>query len=372
MIRARVVVCVALPALTTVGAVAQATPRLAAQYGQNCQLCHVNPTGGGMRTSYLSQFIAPSELAWKPLPAHDQSRFPKPQINDQISVGTDLRLLYLGTNNTTTNAGKLDNTFFQMQGDVYLAFQPDPQFLIYLDKGLYGGFETFAQARILSAHGYLKAGQFVPDLGWRWDDHTHFTREKLGLGFPGATDAGVEVGINPGPLVATAGVFNGASGGMFDADRYKAIVSRFLYRWRIRRLQAALGGSTRWNRTADLRERLWGIQGQASWGPLSYTGDVYWQGLDSVANSGPRNWSLVLTEEVVYRAHRGLELYIGYDFRDPDLDRATGAQYYVTFGSRLYPRHFLSIEPMYRLAYGPLDNGGRYDNRFQVILHAFY
>ena len=39
----------ALPALE-----AGAVPRYSARYEQNCMLCHVNPTGGGMRSSYAT------------------------------------------------------------------------------------------------------------------------------------------------------------------------------------------------------------------------------------------------------------------------------------------------------------------------------
>ena len=34
-------------------------PRYSARYGQDCNLCHVNPTGGGQRTTYATQYIVP-------------------------------------------------------------------------------------------------------------------------------------------------------------------------------------------------------------------------------------------------------------------------------------------------------------------------
>ncbi len=39
----------------------RALPRFAAQYGQSCHLCHVNPAGGGLRTSFGSQFFTGTE-----------------------------------------------------------------------------------------------------------------------------------------------------------------------------------------------------------------------------------------------------------------------------------------------------------------------
>nr|MEE4266754.1 hypothetical protein [Candidatus Krumholzibacteria bacterium] len=42
---------------------AHAVPRYTAQYGQSCTLCHTNPTGGGLRTEYASQYLIPEEIA---------------------------------------------------------------------------------------------------------------------------------------------------------------------------------------------------------------------------------------------------------------------------------------------------------------------
>ena len=51
----------ALPALT-----ARAVPRYSARYEQNCMLCHVNPSGGGMRSAYAVQELIPKEFLISP------------------------------------------------------------------------------------------------------------------------------------------------------------------------------------------------------------------------------------------------------------------------------------------------------------------
>jgi hypothetical protein len=362
-------VCV-LIAVLLLSPAATATPRLAAEYGQDCHLCHVNPTGGGLRNSFVSQYIGPSELTMRPLPAHEKTRWPSTRITDQITIGTDLRMLYVGHDAVATGSGSLDNTFFQMQGDIYLAFEPDPEFVIYLDKGLRDGFEVFVLARVLPYHGYLKAGQFVPDIGWRWDDHTRYTREKLGLDFPGATDAGIEIGLRPNRTVISAGLFNGTRGGLFDNNSQKAAVLRVLRRLSVGKLQLAAGGTARLNRFPGGRERLWGLLGQANWGPVSYLGDFYWQRTEIIGNHRVRAW--LFSQEIDWRVYRGADLFVGFDFLDPDLDFASGSQTQWTFGGRFYLRHFLKLEPVFRVETGETVPGRRTNNRFEILLHAFY
>jgi hypothetical protein len=358
-----------------------ATPRLAATYGQNCQLCHANPTGAGMRNAYVSAYIGPTELSLKPLPAHEQSRRPKARLNDQISVGTDLRLLYLATNNSQTAVDDLDNTFFQMQGDFYVAFEPDPQFLIYLDRGTGSDYEVFALGRVLPWHGYLKGGRFVPDIGWRWDDHNHYTRERLDLDFPGVTQTGIELGLSPGAFVFTSGIYNGNGGGPFDNNSQKMFVAKLLHRQRIGPVNTAIGASARWNHGSESTERLWGIQAQAGWDKFAYIGDFFGQrnepfegapGLALHAGGHSRTWSWIMSQELDYRPVQGWDVYFGYDFFDPDLDHENGTQYQLSLGSRIYLRHFLKLEPIIRYERETSAITTIEDKRLEILIHAFY
>lgn len=367
---AAVLLAMALTVLVT--RTPSATPRLAATYGQDCQLCHVNPSGGGLRSSYVTGFIGPAELTLKPLPAHEKSRWPQPKLNDQISVGTDLRLLYLASDNARTAVGDLDNTFFQMQGDFYIAFEPDPQFVLYLDRGTGSEYEVFALARILPGHGYLKGGRFIPDIGWRWDDHNRYTREKLDLDFPGATETGLEVGAAPGPLSASAGIYNGNDGSPFDDNPQKMIVGRALYRWRMGGVNAALGGSTRWNRGNAVDERVWGVQAEAGWRQFAYVGDFFARRADGLQDSLGRAWSWIMSQELDYRPIQGLDVYLGYDFFDRNLDFEDGAEYQLSFGSRVYIRHFFKVEPIFRYERLTTAASVTEDKRLEILLHAFY
>src|SRR5262249_12458779 len=103
---------------------AAALPRYSARYEQNCALCHVNPSGGGMRSAYAAQELVPKEFAI--------GRSPTPMIDTHlgkyVSIGTDFREIFIAS---TPIAGAISpQGFFPMQADVYLTLQLDPKYLL--------------------------------------------------------------------------------------------------------------------------------------------------------------------------------------------------------------------------------------------------
>src|SRR5258706_46044 len=129
--RLGVVVAVAL-ALACANAVAVfkagAVPRYSARYEQKCGLCHLNPTGGGMRTAYASQKLVPEEIAWSKAKPEILAGI-EPRISKHVLIGTDFRELYLGS-----DAPLPQRDFFQMQGDVYLDIELDPKVSLYFAR----------------------------------------------------------------------------------------------------------------------------------------------------------------------------------------------------------------------------------------------
>ena len=70
---------------------AQAEPYLAAQMGLKCAQCHVNPTGGGMRTVFGNTF-AQTTLAQKRIGAEEDLW--TGQVMKFLSVGGNARANY--------------------------------------------------------------------------------------------------------------------------------------------------------------------------------------------------------------------------------------------------------------------------------------
>ncbi len=218
----------------------------------SCTSCHINPTGGGMRTAagrfYGKEILAmfghkPSD-GWeksegaRSQPAGDgaeqtsdgpaspsagsAARYAGDDPTPQLSIGSDLRFMgYFD--------GRPDqpNAFFPMQMDLYLAgtiYNPDEygqgRLTVLLNGGVlgsraeeFGGFqdrfflrEWWALYNDLPYQLYAKAGQFLPVFGWRLDDHTAFIRQ--GQSFTNERQVtGLEVGFNPNYLYGHASIY---------------------------------------------------------------------------------------------------------------------------------------------------------------------
>ena len=370
MTRARVRIAVAgALALAAAGAVpafkAQALPRYAARYEQNCALCHLNPTGGGLRTPYASQELAPRELALSSNPPRRLEAL-DPRITKHITIGADFRELYVTSDEP---ARQLD--FFQMQGDIYLAFQLDSTSTLYFDRGLSSTYELFG-LHYPTPWLYLKAGRFVPSYGWKFDDHTRYAREDLGLQPPGNSDVGVELGVTRGPLDLQLSLTNGNPGAVQDNDPRLASGGNLLYRFRAgpMALGAGASGLRRRGRIEDLD--LLGLRGSLVWQSLTWMGEV-----DRVRREPsltPIRVGLATSHELAWGLRQGLDVLVTYDFFDPDIDLESGARTRYGAGIFVMPRSYVSIEALYRATRvddGPGLTSGDFDEAV-AQLHLFF
>ena len=344
--RVRTFGLLALAGLSALGALqAFALPRYSARYEQYCELCHVNPTGGGMRSAYASQELVPKEFAWSPAtPAMLADIDPK--IAKHVSIGTDFREIYYAADPSAGQA--VQQGFFQMQGDVYLSFQLDSAFTLYYNRGLTNTYELFGIAHWHSGDGYIKAGRFVPSYGWRFDDHTMYVRSEQGFFPPAFTDVGLELGFQPKRLDLQVAILNGNRGSTSDNDRQLAAALNVTYRLHAGPLAAAVGAEGFTHPSGQ------GTEGQDSGGAHGYLSvwNVTWVGeADLIQNdptTGPVVTGFVTSHEFSYLAHQGLELMGTYDFFDPDRDLKSGARSRWGGGVTVMPRSFLVLQALYR------------------------
>ncbi len=210
----------------TIARQAQAMPRYSAMTGAPCAMCHVNPTGGGMRNRY-GRYFAKELLPWGGnqygSPAEDAGGawgF-DPQVTRWLSFGADFRFAWLYDRLNLPDGSTLtaQNQFFPMQLDLRVAAELGSYVTLYFDKGLVnsGGFEAFGlfhtglDSAARSWAFYAKAGHFYPTYGLRFDNHLYYTRERIGFGATTRGD-GVELGLISGNHTAAVAYFlNGAN-----------------------------------------------------------------------------------------------------------------------------------------------------------------
>lgn len=322
---------------------ARALPRYSARYEQNCMLCHINPTGGGMRSSYATQSLIPKEIAMSPRTPEALAQFDT-HINKNITIGADFRELFIAA---TANASLAPpQGFFPMQGDIYLAFQLDPRWTLYVDRSLSSTYEVFGLANVLPWDGYVKAGKFVPAYGWKFDDHTMFVRQEEGFMPPGNADGGVEVGLSPKFGDLQVALVNGNRGSELDSDRRLATALNMSARFRAGPFAATAGacGYSQPGVPEDLNSA--GLFGYLSgW-------NVTWLGQGDLVKRDPHGppatVAVVSSHELSVLVHRGVELKSTFDFFDPDRSLKTGAKSRWGFGVMVMPRPFIVAEADFR------------------------
>jgi hypothetical protein len=345
----------------------QATPRYSAVVGQNCSLCHHNPTGGGMRSLYASQYLMPTRFAMKAIGEGEPSPV-NPQIGDNVIVGADLRTFYLYEEDRDSG-----NNFINMQGSAYLAFQPDPKYSLYFHEefgqGSAQAYELYAMGFILPANGYAKVGKFVPSFGWKFPDHRSFVRREFVFlpTFPPHSDTGIELGAYPGPFSIEASVLNGNFLSPRDTDNEVAFCARGAWRY--------TGGKSGFNVVAGASyyqngspgDGIWagGPLASAAWKGFAWVAELDWshREIPGTAATSPFNQTgVALSQEFSAELRQGLVVMATHDFYDPNKNTQTGSVQRFGLGVDTLPYPFLGIQGMVYLFHP--DEGPEIENRF--------
>jgi len=238
--------------------------------------------------------------------------------------------------------------------------------------GIYAGTEVYGLFKILPGNWYVKGGSFMPDYGWKIDDHTSYTRAG-DLGFTGAGshaglfflpnyyDLGFEVGGSLSSISVTAGVFNGSGQKTpvdFKAD--KAYVAKVEYSGSFSAVNLRFGVSGygyRSYKAAGIHLGLAFSENLVVLGEMDWTHhflNVY-TGAYSAPQVRENVHTMAAFAEVNYRAMQGLWLIGKYDRFDPlrgvsddDVSAATNSVGRVTVGVEFFPYSFVEVRPQYR------------------------
>ena len=343
------IVCLLLAAAS-----APASPRYALRAGQSCNLCHHDPSGGGLRSTYASQYLIPERIARAAPETSIPVTLPDPQIGQDVVIGADLRTTHLYRENTSAG-----NNFLQMQGAVSLSFQPHPRFSGVIQAELGQGdaqaHAIYALAYVLPASGYVRAGRFVPPFGWKAPDHRAFVRRDFVFlpPFPPHADTGVEVGFRPASLEVQLAVLNGAPRSARDPDDELALSVRAAWSRSLGGLHAVLGGSYYSSSGPADDVSAGGPFAGAHWGRVTWHGEADWsrrERPEAIVTS------LTTSHEIAVELAQGIDAVATYDFHDVDWNRETGAVHRLGGGLEFFPYPFLQLKGKvnaFRLDEGP-------------------
>ena len=341
-----------------------AEPAFAIRTGYACSTCHVNRTGGGLRTSFGSIY-AQTVLPRRLLRFRQENNLLAANPDARFNIGGDFRGQYLAV---ASDDGANVSSFEVPEANFYTQVRLIPGKLsLYVDETLgpsgASSREFFGLYEFAKGDGYVKVGKFLPPFGWRLPDDAALIRQFTGFAYSNP-DTGVEVGFEPGKWSIHLAVTNGAGGGG-DDNRSKQ-VSLLTVR-RIGKGRIGLSASN--NLPQGARVVQAGILGGFHSGRLSLLAEADWR--ETRAGTGESR-RLIGYFEADVLISRGFTLKLSHDWLDPDLDIDTDAQTRTSIGIELIPFPFLQLRYFVRFRDGPPQTLGARDNSVEIEAHFFF
>jgi len=373
---------------------AAAEPYIAVREGYKCSACHVNMTGGGMRTTFVSAHARdilhyPDWFAKLTKPADAFTG----EINQYVALGSDLRtsLSFImqdkgsdGTvKNNTAFRGRLQQTDISVNEAVgYLEVNLIPDLLtFYLDERFAPSVDTREVFGLMYLPWdiYLKAGKMFLPYGLQIQDDQSFSRggrngsAQTGFSF-NVSQPAFEVGWEPGPFVVETAVSQGVVDDR-DVQLTGTAYSMFTELPVVRNVLAGLSGSYAGGNT---RTSLVGLYTGFNLGRFTYVGEVDFRNDDFVipnTNSRVDVGSFITYSEGNYLAFDWLNVKAAIDYADWDgkLPRqGSDAENRVSFGLEPFIARFLQLRAFYRVSNGIRTDPSHNQDLWYAEIHMFF
>jgi hypothetical protein len=346
------------------GGRAFAEPYLAVRMGLKCEACHVNPTGGGLRSDFgdvFAQSVLPAH------PIHGDWGLWTGEVTKVLRVGGDFR--YDANFTQTPNAKTTDQLEVQ-QGRVYAEAEVIPnRLLFYVDEQVAPGtavnHEAYGLFWSANHDWYVKAGQMYLPFGFRFEDQTAFVYDVSSITMY-SPDYGVEFGWLRGHWDTQAVVSDGtAAGGLpsTNGKEYGLQVSYVESRWRF-------GVAAHDDDSPFARRKILGLFGGVHAGPVDFLGEV-----DSVENdvgalNGVSEAAGLL--EADWLIARGNNLKLTLERYDPDREVHDNQQTRVSLVYELTPVQFVQLRAGVRDYDGPRGIPSQNTRLWFIQLHGFF
>ena len=328
---------------------AAAEPRFAVREGMRCGHCHVNQTGGGMRTDYGAAFTESHISTFRLAGAFD------PNLGQSVAMGANLRLVNrtIRATHTAIGSASLDraagNSFETTEGNLYLRADVIGDHLtVYLDETVApegaSAREAFVMLRGWGADGYVKAGRILLPFGLRLPDDAAFIRQETGFTYANQ-DLGVEIGMAPEPFSFALAVSNGSLGGS-DPNLHKQITAQaqVVGGWIRGGLSFAFNDSS----TDDFEYQTYTSGGHVGLrlGRLVALGELDW--IRGVGEAETVD-QFAAYSELDYEAFKGLHARFVFEAYDPLESLANNERDRFAFGVSWFPIQHLEVRGEYRV-----------------------
>ncbi|PUA27889.1 MAG: hypothetical protein B0W54_15330 [Cellvibrio sp. 79] len=289
---------------------ALAEPYLAIKNNTQCSTCHINPAGGGARTTfgaYYGTHVLPQT-------AGSLNLFDAGNLSETLRIGADLRAQY---NQSDRDEGEDTRGFETQSGQLYVVLQPkDSRFSLYIDEQVAPGGalnrETFILTKLKGNH-FLKVGRIMLPYGIRLEDDSAFIRQASGFNFD-TGDNGVELGLQYSKTLFNIAVSNGSSG-LANDDKNLQLLTRAEY----------LGSIWRAGATALYNDAETGARTQANiFGGFNWQGFVFLAEMDLINDESIENipgedqQQRVGLLEINREISKGYNIKLTTEFLDPD------------------------------------------------------
>lgn len=340
---------------------AHAEPYLALQMGYKCVACHVNPTGGGLRSG-AGLAYAENVMPAATLPAGAPVWLGE-VLPNIVRIGGDLRTDW---SRTTIPQSPTAQQFALEQLRLYTDISVIPNVLgVYVDEQVApGGAQTMeAYARYGdSSDWYIKAGRFYLPFGWRLQDNTAFVREATGINM-NTPDNGVELGLERGNWSGQLDLSNGAANtGTGTGYQLTGQLVRVQSLWR-------LGAAGAFTQSEAGDRNMFGLFAGLRTGPVTWLGEV-----DLVRQAGfPEGTRTMVPAlgEANWLIRPGHNLKLTYEYYNPERSVPNNTQ---TRWSALYeftPLPFLQLRGGFRRYQSIPQSPPQNQTLAFVELHAF-
>jgi hypothetical protein len=342
---------------------ARAEPYLAVQFGLKCNVCHVNPTGGGLRTTFadvLAQTVIPNEHLATALDNWTG------QLGPYIRAGGDFRFdaqVTKAPNTPSNQEFSLEQTRVYLEANVI----PD-RLLAYVDEQVAPGGALNREAYVVywsaSHDWYLKGGQMYLPFGLRLQDQTALIYTASGINMT-TPDQGVEFGWEKGAWDAQLAVSNGTAGGTVTSDgkQYSLNVAYVQSVWR-------LGFGANNNDQSGGAKSAFAIFGGLRTGPISWLAQAEITDDKSIANGQGKQLASLL--EANWLIIRGNNLKITEEFLNPNRAVPNGEQTRWSVIYEVTPVQFLQLRTGFRWYDGIPQDNSEHQRLYFVELHGYF